>query len=421
MATVPKVPGRRLEQASMPIPARIIAATVAVAVAYFATTAAIALAMAPSNPGLAGSMPLANGPALARAARADLAARFAAQPQSGPNAEGDIFRMAVPPPIRASALAAFKKEPLATEAVVVAALAESRAKPERARAILRQVHRLTKRDEAVALWLAQDAARRSDIPATLRHFDEVLRTSSQSRPLVLQRFAIATSNPEFRTSMARLIAARPPWADEFWTQGSQLPEAASALAELRIILASSAGPSDNTADQRIANALIGQGRFELARRLHRSVLGRNLPETIVRNPDFNTLSVMPPVDWEVYSTGEFGSEIATEETMLVAYGSRNPGGVVARQWIQLLPGQYRLRAVLRTFGKIAGDEVALIVSCLEGGPAREPRILVLADGQNEMQIAPQAGCNNYWLDVRLTPSERSNGSTPSSIRSPSLP
>ena len=378
--------------------------------AFYACAAAIALAMAPVQPELASGMPVANGPAIARAARNELA-RISTKARAAKGiAPPAVFAIDVPPRLRAAAQDAHSKEPLSTDALTILALADARTNPTRAAVLFERIYALTKRDEAVVLWLAQRSARRNDVAGTLHYFDEVLRTSGQARPLLLKQFALATRDPEFRASMTKLIAARPPWAGEFWAEASQVPEAASSLARLRIALATTAGPFDKLADQRIANALVGQGDYATALDLYRSAIGRAARATIVKNSDFDVQSVMPPVDWELYSTGDFGSEIPPDKGVLVGYAANSPGGVIARQWVHLGPGQLRFRGVLRTYGRGEGDEIAATLTCLEDiANGNTVQVFPLSQGQVETIFSRRGGCENYWLDIRIAPSERSSG------------
>lgn len=389
--------------------AQVLITAATLAGAFYAATAATALALAAVNPGAASQMPIANGVALARAARFETGRAIQAAAEGKPPEQQQLSAVAIPLSTRTKALEAFRYEPLATDAVAVIALADASRDVAKSRSILQALHGMNKRDEAASLWLAQDAARRADIGATLRYFDEVLRTSSEARPLLLKQFAIATSDARFRSEMVRLIGARPPWADEFWAIGAETPQAATALADLRIRLMRSAGPWDKRADQKLANALVEQGQFALARRLYEGAAGAQASRTVVKNPDFTLPSMMPPVDWETYATGELGSEISPQDGVLAGYASKAPGGVVARQWITLTQPRYRLRVNSRIFGRGEGDSAALVLTCLETGNSAPPLTIDLNDGQTDRDFQVSSGCRNFWLDVRIVPAERSNG------------
>lgn len=389
-------------------PGRILTGLATLAGAAMAGATAIANSLMVTSPLAASAMPIANGQALARAARMDLVGILRREQERATHTSASLFPSQIPEATRARAMAAYKMEPLASQAITVLALADASRDPALGRTAFRLLHRLTKRDEAAVLWLAQDAAKRSDIPGTLIYFDEVLRTSSEARPLLLRNFAVATSDPQFRAQMARLVAAKPPWAGEFWTQAAEAPQAAAAVAELRMLLAGTTVKFDKQADQKIANSLISQGRYELAQRLYESTRGKPDRST-VKNADFASESVMPPVDWETYSIGDFGSEISPSDGILAAYATKAPGGVVARQWIVLNGTTHRVRVNSRIFGKGAGDEAALVISCLEGGKQVAPQIIVLADGQTDRDFRSSPDCRNYWLDIRITPGDRSNG------------
>lgn len=376
---------------------------------YLATTSAIANSLAKLQPDIAMTMPVANGPAMARSARQDIARALQANATKGAK-EGvaNPFPAAVENSIASKALAAFLSEPLSTEAIMPLGLtANGRSEKAKARSIFRASAALSRREEVAALWLARDAAENNDIDEMLKRFDQILRTSQEARPILLEQFAAATTDRQFHRGMVELLSSHPVWEADFWETAPKVEAAARSVGELRLALVGRNAKVSEQADVRIAYNLINQGEFALASQLFAKLAGVPASEAIVKNADFSNPSRFAPVDWQTYSTADFGSEISTSNGLLYLYATDAPGGGVARQWVSLSPGRYRLRATVRGFGMEEGDSLSAQLSCISSGDAKQT--FPLSDGSNEIEFAIGATCRQFWLDVVAKPAERNPG------------
>lgn len=388
--------------------ARILLLAIAPVAAYLAGASAVANGFARLQPGIAMAMPIGAGPATARSARQDVAQALKERNGKASAAATEAFSARISPSVRAKAVQAFLAEPLSTEAIMVLGLAANgRGDSDAARAIFAAGSALSRREEVGALWLARDAAERNDIDGMLTRFDQILRTSKEARPVLLEQFAAATADPQFRKGMTELLASRPPWGNDFWQIAPNVPAAAKSIGELRLALAGRDLEFSESADVRIAYNLIGQGEFVLANRLYRAVSGTDAGQAVVMNANFTDPSRFAPVDWQTYSTGDFGSEISARNGLLYLFAEGAPGGAVARQWVSLENGKYRLRAVTRIFGMEEGDRLMAQLSCIKGGG--EQRQIELIDGASEMEFTHSGPCSEMWLDIVAKPAERNPG------------
>lgn len=375
---------------------------------YLATASAIAGSLAKMQPDIALTMPVANGPALARSARQDIARALQEAAKGSGGEATNPFPVDIEESIASKALAAFLAEPLSTEAIMPLGLvANGQGEKAKARAIFRTSSALSRREEVAALWLARDAAEANDIDEMLNRFDQILRTSQAARPLLLEQFAAATTDRQFHRGMVDLLSSHPSWETDFWEIAPNVEAAARSVGELRLALIGRGAKVSEQADVRIAYNLIGQGEFALALRLYRTLAGSSGSNSIVKNADFSSEPRFPPVDWQTYSTGDFGSEISTANGLLYLFAESAPGGGVARQWVSLDPGSYRLRATVRTYGMEEGDSLAADLSCTSAGTVK--RSFPLADGGNEIELDMDGACRQFWLDVVAKPAERNPG------------
>jgi hypothetical protein len=387
-------------------------AIVALLLACCSAAAAFASVFARIQPALAASSPIGNGPALARDALFEMAREMVKSGAGAQQTGGEAFPKRVPPEAVELARQALLKEPLSDTAAGVLALeANAAERLAAARPLFRDIYRINRRNELVTLWLARDAANRGDIAATLTHFDEVLRTSKEARTVMLSRFALATADPSFRQQVARLLRTKPPWSQEFWSVAPDVQGAARSVGELRLLLADSDIDFQPADDQKLADKLLNGGDFALVEQLYRAeTKGHADPGgEFVRNASFDRPTVLPLVDWQTYSIGDYGSEIAAKDGLMLFSATTAPGGAVAREWVSLPPGNYVLSAKMKTIARGKDDRVLARLSCLRAPTGSRTTDIPLREGETRAPFTVGAGCSEFWLDVVAAPDERSSG------------
>jgi hypothetical protein len=376
-------------------------------VAWLAGWAALGLAFADRAPAIAASSPVGAGPATGKWAR--LLVALTIDPRlTDPSA---IFPKKMPARSVALARKAFSVEPMSADALVVLAMAaNANGDARQSQALFRAVNRLTRRNGLASMWLAEKALEDRDVPGILGHFDEILRTNENGRANVLQRFAAATPDPVFARALAKLLRRDPPWAEEFWQVAPTVKGAAGAVGELRLELASSGLKFDSRSDSALAEQLLNAGRYDLADRLYRSVAGSadGASGDRVRDGQFTRPPKLPPVDWAIFSAGDYGAEIRPAGGALLFAATTSIRSLLARQWISLSPGRYVLSTRL-SFTQQGGESGAVYarLTCIGTDRAHD---FALRNGSIAQTFAVGAGdCRNYWLDILAEPGEGSTG------------
>lgn len=376
------------------------------ALAYLSAVAATANAIVSANPDLAASMPLGSGMAQARLARVQIGRKMARDQEATASPPSD-FPAEVDRSVVDLAKRAYRDEPLATDAIgSLAIAANADADANSARRLFGQVHEITRRDEAVSLWLALDAARRGRVDDAMTYFDELLRTSSASRALLLQRLAVVSADPKLRGSLAQKLRANPPWLSEFWDAGSATEAGAQAIGQLVRDLAPNVAMSA-TAKERLALNLLAGGHASLAEDIYERLSNAG-PKPTVANAKFRQPSVFPPIDWQTYSTGDFSAEIMPAEGVMYVGATGYPADVAARQFVVLQPGRYRLGASARLFSLGEGEQVLVRLSCRLGG-SWQPVQLRLTQGTASVDFSASTACAGYFLDVVPVTTEGTQG------------
>lgn len=348
-------------------------------------------------PELAVSLQPANGFAFERLASNSLKAAVAANDGQFPNS--------VDPVAASFAKQAFLSEPIAPEAIAVLALGSTEAKK---RELMHKALALSRRQQLVLGWMIVDAGTRQDIPAILGHYDTMLRTSSSAASAVIPTMARALANRNFVEPFAGLLSKKPPWASRFWGAVVTTPEAIENAAQLRAKLYAGDEAKDSYRDSILIRALVNNKRFETAENLYRLLAGKKDEDSLVANGFFERKPEYPPLDWELFSHGEYGAAITKGNLQLSAI--QNSGGLFARQLVKL-PAAILTVSVKSNSSIPEGASISVRISCaeiIENAP--RPISIPLEKNLTRQQISnQQSGCNFYWLEIVGRASESGDG------------
>lgn len=243
--------------------------------------------------------------------------------------------------------------------------------------LFRYAESLSRRDVVTQIWLIEAAVRRNNIREALTHYDRALRTSLNTRATLFPILLAASRDPAIAAPLRDVLARRPHWWREFAFVVAQHGQVAATLAS--IIGGLSLDPSVEGDRLVLINAigrLITLGDYDQAYALYRRV--RPPPTAshgLIRDGDFTAEYPLPPFEWTFVDepglsavrqpVSEGQSEIAL---FLIAAEGRS--GEVARQFLLLPPGRYRLSARI---GDIQGDSLgrpAISLLCATSTQAR---------------------------------------------------
>lgn len=115
------------------------------------------------------------------------------------------------------AKAALRQTPMNPRALRMLAFADVHyGKPSLAEDKMVVSDRLSRRDGATQLWLADRRGRQGKIGDALRHIDVLLRTSPEATAPLLERLAGALVLPEARAALKPMMVADTPWIERFF-------------------------------------------------------------------------------------------------------------------------------------------------------------------------------------------------------------
>lgn len=290
---------------------------------------------------------------------------------------------------------AFMSEPVTPAAIAVLALGSTEGKK---REFMQQALALTRRQQLVIGWMIVDAGTREDIPAILGHYDTMLRTSYSAASVVIPTMAGALANTNFVEPFADLLATKPPWASQFWGAVVVTPEAIKNAAELRERLYTDNEEKESYRDARLINALVNNKRFEDAENLYQLLAGQRKESSLLKNGSFEREPEYPPLDWQLFSNGEYGAAITGGNLQLSAIP--NSGGLFARKLIAMPATIIQLD--IKSSAEIPDWAVLSIdLKCAETFATVPLPISIKIKDRSIVRRIDNRGseCRYYWLNV----------------------
>lgn len=342
------------------------------------------------NPPLAVMASPGNG--LAKAELADAILRGAIIQNSGEMPDE------VPAQAVAFAREAFLKEPLASGPPRIIALERASSKgagEDGARALMRLIPAISKRETSATLWLSDDYAKLKDDEQALYFLDLTLRASSRSKELLLPRMVDITNREDAIAPLARALDREPPWLTDFWGEAVKQVPRAKGVAQLREI---SEPPESARAeiDRQLLNNLVQQGAYSEAAGLTAFLDGSKVSASFTSR--FDTFPNFPPFDWELISEGGFGAFIDGENKTLLMSAMSGERGIAARRMLPLERGRYTLTlkdvehssdsVILRAQTRCPDDSAQVVHELTRSGE----------DLLAEWQVAG-VPCDYYWLEL----------------------
>ena len=311
----------------------------------------------------------------------------------------------VDPSVYTLALQAFESEPVTPGAIAVIALSRT---GEYRRDLMEKAFQLSRRQQLATGWLIMDSGARNDLPAILKFYDTTLRTSRASADIIIPMMANALANDSFVEPFAEIMSKNPPWASGFWAHLVATPAALANAANLRELLYNTDEPEDIYQDPALINALAYNHQFEKTEQLY-ALLNRPAEgNDLVRNGQFTSGSKYPPLDWQLFSNGEYGASIDQGRLVLSAISSS--GGLFARQLVKLPSGLLTLRLEL-TEALPSDSKLFLELSCAADIQNKPLAARIPLSGNLVARDISNSGspCRYYWLDITGRSADRGDG------------
>lgn len=288
------------------------------------------------------------------------AGTIAKLPQAGPDYQPQGLRQELRKQIRELAGRAIAHDPL--NAAAYRLLAETTDNSARARSLMGEALKRSRRESVAAFWLLNDSYYRKDFSAAIGYADILLRTKPDIASYIMNYLANVARDRAGRGELAMRLAENPSWRRNFlaslWELLHKDPAALALVAELR----TTKSPAVTGELSPYINYLAWNGAADTAYNLWLETLPPDRLDNLglLTAPEFEAAPAGSATvfDWGiepgVNASAEFVSagQPGRRRLLHVAFGEGRIEFPVVRQVLLLPPGRYRLEGKLR--GSIIG-------------------------------------------------------------------
>ncbi len=276
----------------------------------------------------------------------------------------------------AKARLAYSKEPLATDALFIAALDSDEARS----AILAAARANDKRNRLVGLSLLELAATSNDTETVLLLVDELTRVQPELAGQFVSVLIASLDDDQSLPLLEQALAANPEWAATFWRRVPKDRVALSRFVQLRERILP---PADVEAEQRLVHALVQSERFAYAFDVYSEATRQSEDQ-----------ASFPPLDWQLSQSRDLRARQTSADSFEL-YIQRDTSGKIAEKLIRLKAGVLVLSGQLEGRQGHAKLEVKLRCAGLGSGQDWPVR----ASLSNARWTIPDGSCRYAWLTL----------------------
>lgn len=201
------------------------------------------------------------------------------------------------------------------------------------------------RDYLTQIFAARDAAEGGQLPQAMRHFSAALTTNRRARAVIVPVFVRMTGDSRITDDLARLIATKPNWIDEFnaeWVPNAPSPKLMADLSQRLDRLGSPVSPETRAG---IIGRLVAAKQYGLAEAEYRRARPELRAAGQTLADGYANVFAYRPFDWELSNTGDTSAAVTKDQVgRVVLLGETFVAGPseIARRMLTLRPGRYRI-------------------------------------------------------------------------------
>lgn len=288
---------------------------------------------------------------------------------------------------------------------------EAKADLPHARQAMLRAERITRREAAVQLWLAEDALRREQIAVGLHHYDLIIRSRPEAMQEILPRLAAIMVAPAGRRYLQPYIREGNPWFPELLAMAvDRLPQA-EPVGRLLVERKAKAPdlPQLDPVYAQLVSKLVSQGADDVALRLYPLLPSGNT--TVLADVsgvvDGQPVKGYPPFVWQ-FGNDAYGATLVSVDSGgagIEFYGASGTVGVAATKLVApKTSSQFRWRVRERTPN--LQSSATWVATCLSGRSegARVTSVNLLdarTPANRDMVMSLPTGCDIVRLDMRI--------------------
>ena len=287
----------------------------------------------------------------------------------------------------------------------------------KSRAYIDMATRLSRRELGAQIWLIEQYVAADDAVGALRHYDTALRTNTAIQLPLFTQLTAGIELPIIQRALASYVRADPPWLRSFLTHA--IATSANPASIVAVAKAAGGMPEHEAfrdLEKQLLLQLFAKGQFTVAQKYYLGLPGAK--PRVLTSLGFeadNMSSRSGALGWQLVQGASTGANWSGSEghQELTAFANSGERGVVARKWLFLAPGNYRIDL---TFGSANMPDTSAIewtVNCLSeaspvtiwrSGPMRP------TSGTNTNGIANVTQpCPFQSIEVAMAGGESQNG------------
>jgi hypothetical protein len=371
---------------------------------YISINAAIAENFKTANPSRAASVWPKNGFALSAVADEKLNEAAAAAADAGKSdfILGNSVKLQG---IGNIALQSFKAEPLNASALrSLAFAAEAKGDLLRAKKLMADAIKFSRRDTAANNWQLQHALKAQNLPVSMQLVDRILREDDSLYLSYLPALIAGVSQPEGMNAILPLLLRQPEWEAQFWSMAANQPKIPPELAVLRQNLYVKRRQKVPIvpfleADVYLIQNLIRSNQFDAAKSLHDFLTGQDNAAAASKadgklRGGFTQFG--SPFDWQLESNVEVQAYIDDARDGLNLEVGPNSIGIFARNIIKSTTGQFSVKVSAKVE---KGVELFARLRCLEINKKIPIINLALNDNYSSTEKTNPVDCDWFSLEI----------------------
>jgi len=282
----------------------------------------------------------------------------------------------------------------------------------RARKAMMRADKISRRDAAVQLWLADDQLRRGMVASALRHYDLIVRTQPDAGSQVIERLALIMTAPQGRAYLQPYIRSDNEWlAALIGTSVGKLPKA-EPIGRLFIERKQKAPnlPKLDPIYSQLVYRLVAEGADDVAVALYPLLPRSNVSALSDVRPiiDGKPVDGYPPFIWYFGDSSTQGAALiglGGGQSGIELFGSPGTVGVAATKLVAPR-GKMRFQWQLRERSTNLQSAASWIATCLSGpskGQIQQSMdILSSTTPLNKPLTMPlPSGCGLVRIDLRI--------------------
>jgi hypothetical protein len=302
------------------------------------------------------------------------------------------------------ALQSFEAEPLNASALrSLAFAAQAKGDLLRAKKLMADAIKFSRRDTAANNWQLQQALKAQDLPVSMQLVDRILREDDSLYLNYLPALIAGVSQPEGMNAILPLLLKRPLWEDQFWSMATSQPKIPPELAVLRqnlYVKRRQKLPMTPFLDIDVGlmNNLIRSNEFDAAKYLHDFFVGSS-NAAIIPEDNKSSLSEFTefgsPFDWQLESKNEVRVFYNADKDGINLETSSNSIGVFIHKLIKSETGRFNIKIIAKSDPSI---QIVVRFKCAEYGKKMPIISSIFNNKYSLMQKMTNSDCNWFILE-----------------------